>query len=312
MLRTSIALLLLTSLVSAQASSLCVFAADNAVYDTNVSTGGPALLALQVQAPAPLTITRLEVWTGEMVGTCTLGVWSHNAAVNLPGTNLGTGQWSMGQVNGWQGAQVPSIQVPAGMFWLVWGPPRGAQSTVAVVGTPTVPAPGAQYYRTSFDGGQTWSQLFRDHLWKFRVRCGGSPGAYEVFGGNCRGVGAYRPILGFNDVPTLGQAMEVNVIGAPPVTTALLSIGHSSTSWYGVGLPLDLGPFGATGCTLLCSALDFIVVQTTGGTAGVPLTVPMDQALLGAAVFNQWWVVNLTATPLGLVFSNGGRGVIGN
>lgn len=302
-----------TSLASAQASSLCVSASDNTAYDNGVGMGTSVLLAIQLQAPTPLSVTRLEVWTGEQNGTNSLGIWSHDATRNLPAANLGTAQWNVGQVNGWQGAVLPSIQVPAGTFWLVWGPsPVGGQATVERAGTPAFPAPGAQFYRASRDGGQTWGQLYRDHLWKFRVRCGGRPGAYEVFGGNCRGVGAYRPILGFNDAPTLGQTMEVNLEGAPSSTPAVLAIGDSATSWLGLGLPLDLGPYGAPGCNLLCSALVTVAVQTTGGMAGLPLTLPTNPALVGAPIFNQWWVANPTASSLGLVFSNGGRGVIGN
>jgi hypothetical protein len=316
LLRSLSALLLLASIAPAQSSSLCVAVSDNAVYDNGISMGGPLLLAIQLQTTAPLNATRLEVWTGELTGASSVGIWTHDPATNLPGVNLGTGQWNMGQVNGWQGARLPAaVAVPAGTYWFVWGNPGGGQASVEIGGTPNAPAPGAQLYRASFDGGQSWNggaAGFRSHLWKLRVRCGGSPGSYEVFGSGCRGSGRNTPILGFSDAPTLGRTMEVNLSGAPTSTAAYLAIGDSSQTWLGLPLPLDLSPFGAAPCTLLCSAVTFLGVQTTNGTAGVGLSVPIDPALLGAPFFNQWWVASPTATALGFVFSNGGRGVVGN
>jgi hypothetical protein len=311
-----IAASLLPALANAQGSTLCEFSSDNAVFDDGVSMGGPnLLLAIKLTATANLAVTRLEVFTGEATGTNTLGLWNHDPVTNMPLANLGTGAWSMSRANGWQGATLPPLAIASGqIFWLVWGPINGAQATVEMRGSPV--APGAQFYRGSFDAGQTWTggaNGFLSHLWKYRILCGGAPGSYESFGASCAGSGRRTPSLGFSGVPSINQPMAVTVTSALPSTAALLSIGSSDTQWLGLGLPFDLTPYGATNCRIWCNVLDFLVAQTDAqGNGGVTVQVPPDRSLLGARLFNQWWVLDPTANPLMLVFTNGGKGVIGD
>ena len=49
-----------------------------------------------------------------------------------------------------------------------------------------------------------------------------------------------------------------------------------------------------------------------GGAAVVPVSVPNDPALLDAAFFEQFAVLDLAANSFGFAFSNAGAGVVGH
>ena len=121
------------------------------------------------------------------------------------------------------------------------------------------------------------------------------------------------PALGSSGVPRLGTTFSVTLAGARANAAALHSLGRSNTAWGGVPLPFDLTTLGAPACAILASGELMSAVPTnTGGTAAVPYPVPNDAALLGSAFYNQFVVSDPPANPLGLVTSNGGRGVVGN
>jgi hypothetical protein len=169
---------------------------DTPTFDDGVSMGGPNLLfAIKTQAPTVLAATRVEVWTGEQSGTNTISLWSHDAINNRPLAPLGTGSWSMGRVNGWQGAPLatPVVLNANEDVWVVWGCQNGAQAPA------DGPGPGAQQYRGSFDGGASWNGPFTGQQWKFRIWTGFA-GHYEVYGTGCNGSRG-TPQLGWYGMP---------------------------------------------------------------------------------------------------------------
>jgi len=162
--------------VSAQ--TLCHAENDGPNFADNVSMGGPnLLLGIRFVSPVDMSVTAMEVFTGEQTGQNTLGIWSHDVPNNEPDVSLGSGAWNMVGANSWQGASMTApIPLLAGQtYWVVWGPRNGSQASVDVPMT----FPG-QVYRGSFDGGQTWNGPWQhnDHHWKFRLY------------GNCGGVGS--------------------------------------------------------------------------------------------------------------------------
>ena len=74
---------------------------------------------------------------------------------------------------------------------------------------------------------------------------------------------------------------------------------------------MDLSPFGATGCKLLCS-IDAQVNGTTDASGNFSQTfpVPNNPAIVGFVFFNQFVVAD-SYNSWGLVFSNGGKGKVG-
>ena len=167
-------LLLTCSSLSAQIP--CYAENDGPEFADNVSMGGPdLLLAILLVAPENLTVSGMEVFTGEGSGTNTIGIWSHDAVENQPDMDLSTGSWSMSSSNSWQGADLPTtVSLVAGeTYWIMWGPQNESQAAVL----PVQPGNG-QVYRASFDGGNTWIGPFSGpaNHWKYRLFCGAAQG----------------------------------------------------------------------------------------------------------------------------------------
>jgi predicted deacylase len=158
-------------------------------------------------------------------------------------------------------------------------------------------------------GGGFWRRPPRSGSWaasgivkfpSYQVLCqhGGKPGAI--------------PVLSSNDVPKLGANFGLRLAQAAPNAPAMLVIGASRTAWGTVPLPLNLGPFGAPGCSLLASLEFLMQTRTDGnGTATLQFSVPNRAALVGTTFFDQFVVADPTINAMGLVVSNGGTGKIG-
>ncbi|MCA8975434.1 MAG: hypothetical protein KDC98_11990, partial [Planctomycetes bacterium] len=121
------------------------------------------------------------------------------------------------------------------------------------------------------------------------------------------------PVLYSNDTPQIGNQFRVRVAQAVPSSIALMEIGFSS-SWYsGHALPLDLGAYGAAGCSLLVGPIDTRILFTnTSGATNLQYNIPNNIYALGLSFFNQALVADPSANALGIATSNGGHGVMGN
>jgi hypothetical protein len=295
----------------AQSQPCAIAQADfnTANYDINTSMGGPNLLvAIQITAPTTYVATRIEVFTGNGTGTNTVAIWSHDTNNNQPLAMLGQGSWQMSRVRSWQGANLtqPVVVSQAQVIWLVWAPVNGAQASVEGNGA------GAQPYRSSFNGGQTWGGPYQGHQWKFRVY-GGSCGQCDVFGTGCAGQSRVTPELGWGAVPAAGGTLNVMLQNGVPNDFAVLSVGDSNTVWNAQPLPYDLAPYGAAGCLIRCSVVVTVLTPTdpATGAAVVVANIPPNPALYGVRFFDQWLVHDATANALGYKVSNAGSGVVG-
>jgi len=232
------ALITLTLCSGSFAQTPCYAENDGPTFSDTFSMGGPNLLVgIRFDAPTDLAVASIKVFTGEGTGTNTLGIWSHDAPNNQPGSDLGTGSWSMSSTNSWQGATLPgTINLTAGStYWLVWGPTQAAQSSIQ---EDTFPG---QVYRGSFDGGASWNGPFQFNSihWKFRMYCGGGLGV-EI----CSGDGS-------------GTACPCGNSGGA---------GEGCANSTGVGASLSLGGSLSVGA-------DDLTVSLDQGPSGVPAIV---------------------------------------
>ncbi len=95
----------------------------------------------------------------------------------------------------------------------------------------------------------------------------------------------------------------------------MLLLGVSDTFWFPISLPLDLSPGGLPGCTLYVSGEIIFQLQADpmGFLSWPPpaVSIPNDNALLGASFFNQALIRDPGVNPTGFTVTNAGRGIIG-
>ena len=143
-----------------------------------ISAGGP-MIGIRWIPNASQTVTRVEVFTGEVAAPNALAIWSHDSGLNQPAATLAsTSNFTTVLANGWQGADLNSgVSVTAGQpLWIVWDPNGGEQA-------PVTDDPGGiqQTYWGSFsgdvNGGASWFGPFShpNHRFKFRLFCGDAP-----------------------------------------------------------------------------------------------------------------------------------------
>lgn len=279
-------------------------------YEDTRSMGGPnLLLAIRTTIPQICVAMRLEVFTGERTGVNTLALWSNDPVNNRPLQNLGQGSWSMSRENGWQGAMLslPVVLLANDDVWLVWGCQNGAQASSVGVGTAST---GAQPYRASFDGGQTWNGPYQSVQWKFRIWTG-SPAHLTAFGAGCAGSNG-TPEFHWVGTPFVGTTYDLYLHRGPVNGFAILGLGFSDTQSGPYALPYPLGAFGAPGCDVLVSPKVTGLVPTDAmGEAVVPMALVNDPAFAGQPIFHQWFCLDVGANALGLSVSNGVAGIVG-
>lgn len=204
----------------------CYAENDTPNFNDLVSMGGPnLLLAIRFTPNVSVAIDGAQVFTGEVAGTQTLGIWSHDAAQNQPSANLGTGSWAATLPNSWQGTALPGpVNIVAGQtYWLVWGPQNGAQAAVDV----PMATPG-QPYRGSFNGGTTWSGPFQfnDRHWKFRLTCA-CKGFFAAYGAGCPGTNGIPTLTG-TGCATPGDTISIQIANGLAGNSGLLLLGAGS------------------------------------------------------------------------------------
>lgn len=136
-----------------------------------------------------------------------------------------------------------------------------------------------------------------------------TPGSATAYGTSC------GPGLSVFGVPTVGLPMPVFEQDLPAGTLLTgLGIGLSDTIAGATPLPYMLDPIGGTGCFVLHDAVIAtewpLLLQGNAGTA--TLTVPTGFAAPGLTFYLQSWGYAPGSNPLGLVFSNGVRVVMGS
>ncbi len=295
---------------TAQCSKPCFAMFDDATFAARSSTSGRLILCVQFQVPRVVAAKRLELFTGGSSGTTKLSLWSHDKSKNTPRALLSLGSYTQSTSKTWQGANLAKtvILMPRILYWIGMEYQRASQ----ISARRRAPNNSGQPYRASRDGGRTWGNEFRFWEWKFRIFCctKQSP-VFATFGSSCgpRGV---APQLSGSGLPVIGKTYSVDIRSTASNAPVILTLGVSKTRYGALKLPLDLTPFGAPRCTMLCSAEVMAVGKIAASRlARFRIPVPRDNALLGLRYYHQAWLVAPVANPLGVAFSNAAEVVIG-
>jgi hypothetical protein len=89
---------------------------------------------------------------------------------------------------------------------------------------------------------------------------------------------------------------------------AILTIGVSNTSFGSVPLPLDLGPYGAPGCSIYNDWVITLFGTTMANASGsvvIQVPIPNDQSLVNSVHYSQYLFAEQGANALGIFTSNG-------
>lgn len=221
--------------------------------------------------------------------TTTISIFDRPAGTE-PGVAIGTTTLALSTILGVHTAVfVPPVVIPPQTdFFVVIDARPGVSLPLAPLGTPVTfyrGAPGA------------WSQPLVNN-WKLQIHC-------------CTGNAA--PLLLNQGTPRLGGQFTTTLSRTAPNALAMLFTGFSDTNWAGITLPVDLTPLGAPGCRLLAPGTLIDVIATdAAGTASFTLSLPPSPVLCGSRIVQQWLVMDAPANALGIAFSNGGVGTVGN
>ncbi|MEZ5987535.1 MAG: hypothetical protein R3F30_00100 [Planctomycetota bacterium] len=132
--------------------------------------------------------------------------------------------------------------------------------------------------------------------------------AAEVYGKGCADSDDKLPTIASGGAPAPGKPLVVRGTSGAATLASILALGGSATGFGPVRLPLDLGPFGAKGCSLLAEPLLLVPGSKGSGSFDSPaFTLPKDTTLVGLDLFAQWLLVEPKANTLGLVTSPGLR-----
>ena len=130
----------------------------------------------------------------------------------------------------------------------------------------------------------------------------GSESRYVGFAAGCAGSAPASRIVP-RDTPQIGRTFPALLTNLPS-NLALLAFGWNPQP------PVPLDPLGMPGCTAHI-AVDSVVTVSGVGEARFELPIPLLPTLLGQHFYNQAFVLDPAANPLGAVVSEAMEGVIG-
>lgn len=138
----------------------------------------------------------------------------------------------------------------------------------------------------------------------------GTPASYGHYGDGCPG-SAGTPGLSVSGNPVLAKTFTAKLGFAKGNASAFLLIGGSNSVWSTLTLPFALGAL-APNCSILASGeVTAAATTTASGQASIPIAIPNNTALRGLSFYNQFVILD-AVNPLGIVFSQGGKGTIGD
>lgn len=179
--------------------------------------------------------------------------------------------------------------------------------------TPTSSPTGRAYQSLAYDPVRARVVMRgsrRAETWQYQATAG-HLATYSTFGNGCAGWAGMPWLAANGGGPRLGQLFVVSLYNLPPDHSTVFGFGLSNTSWSGRPLPYSFAPLGAPGCNLLISPDWTWAVLNWGGHADWSWMVPTTPTLAGVTFYNQAVAVD-HSNALGLVFTNGGVGVIGD
>jgi hypothetical protein len=136
----------------------------------------------------------------------------------------------------------------------------------------------------------------------------GPAAAFTTFGAGCPGTSGLTTLAAVpGSLPRLGQDFEIRFGNLPNVATVVLPIlGLDNVSWNGSPLPIPLGSYGMTGCSLytLGYATSFLLALAPTWTWSLP--IPSNPAFVGVTMYAQAMVFEPGANAFGAVVTNAG------
>lgn len=134
----------------------------------------------------------------------------------------------------------------------------------------------------------------------------GQDASYAVFGSGCPGTNNLPPRLAHSDYPLLGSNFAVDLHDGRSNSVALLVTSQTAQA------PIDLTFLGMPGCSLLVPLdVTSLVPTNTDGRGSFVLSIPNNPALTGAALEQQYFVLDPGANTFGMVASNAATGNVG-
>ncbi|MBK8099451.1 MAG: hypothetical protein IPK26_20270 [Planctomycetes bacterium] len=147
-----------------------------------------------------------------------------------------------------------------------------------------------------------------NETWRYQ---GPATASWGPFGQGCSG--STTPVLEAASLPVLGATFSLEIRDVPAGTpVCLLAQGLSATTFGTFTLPLDLGPFGLTGCRLEIAVDVSDVVVVNGTVANLSYSIPNTPSLTGLPLFAQGVVPDVGAGNGIAAMTRAGLGVIGN
>lgn len=129
----------------------------------------------------------------------------------------------------------------------------------------------------------------------------------QTFGGGCVGSNGRVPQLDLTGSARLGGTVSLGLRDASTTCPAALLMLDNRLR----ALALDLGLFGAPGCTVDTFFSLMVPIPVQSGAATVPVGIPPATAFVGASVWAQWAPIDFGANALNLTTSTFGRILIG-
>jgi hypothetical protein len=143
----------------------------------------------------------------------------------------------------------------------------------------------------------------------FKMRLLTGDASTMTFGAGCSGSNGV-PVFSFGGTGQIGTVLGCNGANAPSLAPALLLMGSNTRLPV---YPLDLSPFGATGCTLYHDVrLAFAVGADASGRLSLQLPLPRDQSLVCVVLYFSYVIIDPAANSAFLTTSNYGRALLGN
>jgi hypothetical protein len=123
----------------------------------------------------------------------------------------------------------------------------------------------------------------------------------SLHGHNCPGTGGTAPLLGITGVPTPGAQPTFWLSNAPPNGIAIAAYGFDNEPPF----PVNLTPFGATGCVQYFPLVLLEPVLTNGlGIGQHALPLSSSPSVVGNIILGQYFVLDPGANALGITASN--------
>lgn len=139
----------------------------------------------------------------------------------------------------------------------------------------------------------------------FRAELATDRAAVQGFGSGCTGSVGKPNLLLRSGRPALGTNLLFELYGVPATGSAVIALGASRQFWLAQPLPVDLTPFGLTGCSTFVSLDDFLPTINLGGVSWVGFTLPNVGVLLGLQIYMQGLVADpLAGNPASATMSN--------